>query len=111
MNLNIKIFLLCPIPDDQKPINEYISLKKNPFTNWIQYSKKKYFQKVSNTLFITIIGFILLQFGELHLNSSIGGWFQNLFLTTLFFAVFLLLVCMFVCFFVCLFVCLICLCD
>ena len=85
MNLNIKIFLLCPIPDDQKPINEYISLKKNPFTNWIQYSKKKYFQKVSNTLFITIIGFILLQFGELHLNSSSGGWLQNLFLTSLFF--------------------------
>lgn len=26
MNLPIKIFLLCPIPESQKPINEYINL-------------------------------------------------------------------------------------
>ncbi len=25
---SIKIFLLCPIPDEQKPMNEYINLKK-----------------------------------------------------------------------------------
>ena len=35
MNLNIKIFLLCPIPDDQKPINEYINLKENDFNRLI----------------------------------------------------------------------------
>ena len=62
MNLNIKIFLLCPIPDDQKPINEYISLKKNPFTNWIQYSKKKYFQISISNLVIEFMIFILLYF-------------------------------------------------
>ena len=43
MNLNIKIFLLCPIPDDQKPINEYINLKENDFTNLMLLSKKKLF--------------------------------------------------------------------
>ena len=45
MNLNIKIFLLCPIPDDQKPINEYINLKENDFTNLMLLSKKIIFRK------------------------------------------------------------------
>jgi hypothetical protein len=46
MNLNIKIFLLCPIPDDQKPINEYLNLKENNFTNFLILSPKKYLAKV-----------------------------------------------------------------
>ena len=40
--INIKFFLLCPIPEDQKPINEYIGLKENPLTNWTTLSKKYY---------------------------------------------------------------------
>ena len=57
MNLNIKIFLLCPIPDDQKPINEYINLKENDFTNLMLLSKKNYFSKI----FINfLIGFVLV---------------------------------------------------
>ena len=56
MNLNIKIFLLCPIPDDQKPINEYIDLKENDFTNFMLMSRKNYFSK----LFINfLVGFVL----------------------------------------------------
>ena len=56
MNLNIKIFLLCPIPDDRKPINEYINLKENDFTNLMLLSKKNYFSKI----FINfLIGFVL----------------------------------------------------
>ena len=56
MNLNIKIFLLCPIPDDQKPINEYINLKENDFTNFMLLSRKNYFSK----LFINfLVGFVL----------------------------------------------------
>ena len=46
MNLNIKIFLLCPIPDDQKPINEYINLKENSFTNLMLLSSKNYYSKI-----------------------------------------------------------------
>ena len=37
---NIKIFLLCPVPEDQKPINVYIGLKENVLTNWTTLSKK-----------------------------------------------------------------------
>ena len=46
MNLDIKIFLLCPIPDDQKPINEYINLKENDWTNLIFLSNKIYLRKI-----------------------------------------------------------------
>ena len=31
MTLDIKIFLLCPIPEDQKPINEYIDFNREYF--------------------------------------------------------------------------------
>nr|AIM52730.1 hypothetical protein YCF36 [Ochromonas sp. CCMP1393]AIM52809.1 hypothetical protein YCF36 [Ochromonas sp. CCMP1393] len=43
---NIKIFLLCPIPEDQKPINEYIDLKENPLFNWTALENEKYKQKL-----------------------------------------------------------------
>ena len=50
MNTNIKFFLLCPVPDDQKPINEYIGLKENQLTNWTTLSKK-IIKKNSSTIF------------------------------------------------------------
>lgn len=56
MNLNIKVFLLCPIPDDQKPINEYLNLTENNFTNLLLLSKKNYLFQ----LFLNFIGFFLL---------------------------------------------------
>jgi hypothetical protein len=53
MSFNIKIFLLCPIPEDQKPINEYISLKENNLTNWITLVRKKYLGALFQ-LFLTL---------------------------------------------------------
>ena len=38
MNSNIKIFLLCPVPEDQKPINEYLQLTENSLTKWVTFS-------------------------------------------------------------------------
>ena len=51
MNLNIKIFLLCPIPEDQKPINQYISLKENSFLNLPTFPKSVVKQKIRNFFF------------------------------------------------------------
>jgi len=53
MSFNIKIFLLCPIPEDQKPINEYISLKENNLTNWITLVRRKYLGKLFQ-IFLTV---------------------------------------------------------
>jgi hypothetical protein len=60
MNFNIKIFLLCPIPEDQKPINEYIGLKENRFTNWITLPTKEYYSTIVRlfaTLFLICLTF------------------------------------------------------
>ena len=55
MNFNIKIFLLCPIPEEQKPINEYISLKENSLTNWITLTKKEYLWTLIRGFFILFL--------------------------------------------------------
>ena len=60
MNTNIKIFLLCPVPDEQKPINEYIGLKENQLTNWTTLAKKNYQKKffqlyLSTFLFLSFL--------------------------------------------------------
>lgn len=43
---SMKIFLLCPIPEDQKPINEYIEIKENPIFRWTTLKKKEYYSKL-----------------------------------------------------------------
>ena len=58
MNSNIKIFLLCPVPETQKPINEYIALKENFLTNWTTLRKEKYYKKIINLyIFFSSISF------------------------------------------------------
>jgi hypothetical protein len=65
MTLDIKIFLLCPIPEDQKPINEYIDFKENILTNWTKFSQKKYIKNLflTSLFFFTIFSFF--SFNEL----------------------------------------------
>lgn len=42
MNSLMRRFLLCPVPDEQKPMNQYIELKETTFFSWIvQASEKK----------------------------------------------------------------------
>jgi hypothetical protein len=59
MNSNIKIFLLCPVPEDQKPINTYIGLKENQLTNWTTLSKKNYDKKLLSlfSFFCVVVSF------------------------------------------------------
>lgn len=74
MTLNIKFFLLCPIPDEQKPMNEYIKLKENFLTSWILLKQRKYNQRVF--LFYTFLFFISTFFlFVLNLNISSAKFF------------------------------------
>jgi len=67
MNSKIKTFLLCPIPDNQKPINEYIELKENFSSNWTTYSNKYYF----NTLtFLFSFFFLTIAFFQIFTNNN-----------------------------------------
>ena len=47
----LKLILLCPVPEDQKPITEYIGLKENPLTNWTTLSTKNYNAKLFSFFF------------------------------------------------------------
>jgi hypothetical protein len=93
MNQNIAFFLLCPVPDDQKPINEYIGLKENLLTSWTTLSTEKYQKKlfsVAGILFLLISLFQLSSFqGFYYLFEWILG---NCFITTsLLFLLFLII--------------------
>ena len=60
MNFNIKIFLLCPIPDEQKPINEYLTLKEKDFTKLLLLNSTNYFFKIfSYFLSFFALGFLV----------------------------------------------------
>jgi Conserved in the green lineage and diatoms 27 len=83
MNTNIKIFLLCPIPEDQKPINQYLGLKENTLTSWTTLSTTKYQQKIISLygLFFGLIS--LVRFSSFQGLSYVFDWiFENLFLST-----------------------------
>jgi hypothetical protein len=90
MNLNIKIFLLCPIPEDQKPINQYIRFKENSFFNLPTFSKsilktklKEFFFKIFFFLAIINIFFFfenfLIPFEKIFL-ISLSFFFFSLFI-------------------------------
>lgn len=57
MNFLMKRFLLCPIPDDQKPMNQYIELKENNVFTWlIKQLRTKNFES-----FFLFLCFLLFQ--------------------------------------------------
>ena len=92
---NIKIFLLCPVPEDQKPINVYIGLKENVLTNWTTLSKKNYEQKLIS-IFLSF--FLLVSLGRIRyfeeVNYLIEWLLFNCFLSFIFLS-FLLFVILF----------------
>lgn len=84
--INIKFFLLCPIPEDQKPMTEYIGLKENPLTNWTTLSKKHYQRKV---LSFFLLIFAIVSFFTFSEREFSNFWvFENLLLTAIFFVSF-----------------------
>ena len=87
MSFNIKIFLLCPIPEEQKPINEYINLKDNFLTNLLTFkSKKKYIGFYSFFLFF-FFSILTTNNFDSHSPKII---FLTIFLTNLIFLIFYL---------------------
>jgi len=67
----LKLILLCPVPEDQKPISEYIGLKENPLTNWTTLSTKNYNAKLFS-LFTSV--FILLSILTFQDREFLGDW-------------------------------------
>lgn len=84
MNSNIKIFLLCPVPEDQKPINEYIGLKENFLTSWITLSRENYNKKILS-IFLGISVFLsIFQISNLQGIYYLVEWsLENFFFSSL----------------------------
>ena len=88
MSINIKTFLLCPVPDDQKPINEYLNLKENKFLNWGNLNTNNN-KKFLATLFLTFFSFFsIIQFK----TFSFSNFFEILFNTLVIIQFFLLVI-------------------
>ena len=58
----LKLILLCPVPEDQKPITEYIGLKENSLTNWTTLSSSNYSAKSFSFFIFIFIGLSVLTF-------------------------------------------------
>ena len=84
---NIKIFLLCPIPEGQKPINDYIHFKDNFLTNLIYFKDKTSYIKFYSFLFLSFLSFFTFStFSSTVLNNTL----RSFFLTNFFFLLFYL---------------------
>jgi len=53
--------LLCPIPEDQKPISEYIEVKENTLINWTGFSFVEYKSKLVFLYFFSFLFLFLFQ--------------------------------------------------
>lgn len=92
MNTNIKIFLLCPVPEEQKPINTYIGLKENPLTSWTTLSKKNFEKKLISFSFYFLAIVSLFSVGSLEDSNYFFEWFLKNALITCAFLIFLLII-------------------
>jgi len=91
MNFFKKLFLFCPVPEDQKPIQEFISLKENFLFHWTTLKRKSYNSFLFFSFFYLFLFFFLLDTNFLK-NITINSIFFCLFFTSLFFNIFFLLI-------------------
>jgi hypothetical protein len=91
MNSTIKIFLLCPVPEDQKPINEYIALKENFFTSWTALSNADYIKRCLFFFFSSISFISLFNLNELT-KDFFHPFLTNLLISSFFNFIFFLIV-------------------
>ena len=78
MNFNIKIFLLCTIPEGQKPINEYINFNNNFLTRLIYFKEKNNYIKIYSFIFLLFFLFInSINFSSLLLKNVLITFFLS----------------------------------
>ena len=93
MNSNIKIFLLCPVPEEQKPINAYIGLKENQLTNWTTLSKKNYEKKLLSFFSFFFLFICFFRISSFSGSRYLVDWFLiNFFLSFTFLFLLILLI-------------------
>jgi hypothetical protein len=70
----MKNFFLCPLPEDQKPINLYLKTKENLFLSWTTFSEKAYHQRLFSFVLFNFLLIFVLRFPLLQSLSYFGEW-------------------------------------
>lgn len=95
MNPKIRIFLFCPVPDNQKPIHEFILVQESFFFSFLTFLKKRvkiflvlfffsliFFYSFSLILFIFFLPFLFRwsqlqsRFNNSRLLYEEGSWYD-----------------------------------
>lgn len=85
MTNTLTFFLLCPVPEDQKPLNEYIGLKENLLTSWTTLSTPNYQKTLRGLFFRVFFVLSLLHLYGLQSSYYLVEWIiQNLWWTITF---------------------------
>jgi hypothetical protein len=92
MNSNIKIFLLCPVPEEQKPMNDYIQLKENELTRWVAFPTPQYRQTLARLAGGCFFLFSLLNFWNLQGTEYFFEWILHTIIQSSLLLLFLLLI-------------------
>ena len=91
MNFPIKIFLLCPIPEEQKPINEYILSRDFLKIFWGKGIKKILETNSQKVFLFSVVFFFFFTFSSFFYSAKASGsLFVFLFFVPSFFSFFLL---------------------
>lgn len=79
MNLIPKLLLLCPVPEDQKPMKEYLVIRENPFFAW--YLERDYFRQFRFFFCFSFLLFFSFYFFFNEKNFSVAAFlFQSFFI-------------------------------
>lgn len=77
----LNFLLNCSLPEDHKPIQEYIEAKENPFFRIVFYSSKKYFRTFLT--FGSILFFSFFFFLFFTIKTTFSNYFFNSFYFTI----------------------------
>jgi hypothetical protein len=95
MNRTIKSLLLCPVPEDQKPINEYINFKKNDLGNFTTFSNQNYKKKIIETFFSSFFFISLVNFSLLNETNGSLEWLLKNIMFSIFFVILIFMILLF----------------
>lgn len=77
----IRIFLFCPVPESQKPLNEFLIFQENSLFQWLTLTKKQYLTRLISLFIFTFFNGILAFFFPLFSTF----FFSQIFICFLFF--------------------------
>jgi len=95
MSKNINSFLVCPIPEDQKPFQAYLLLKESWLLRWTTFSTLQYQKRL---VLLSLLFFFFISLFNFPFSQESAYWLERVvlnFLASFLFLLFLLTICYF----------------